>query len=87
MLDLKPVGFERFPPLVNPVKTRISGRGRDTPPIDEAKPVLPADPTEHDDRRERDHTFEKLYKLTVATRRELLLLSDDHPLNGPHPTD
>jgi hypothetical protein len=87
MLDLKPVGFERFPPLVNPVKIRISGRGRDTPPLDEAKPVLLANPTEHDDRRERDHTFEKLYKLTVDTRRELLLLSDDHPLNGSHPTN
>lgn len=87
MLDLKPVGFERFPPLVNPTKVRITGRGRDTPVVDQAKPLLPVNPTKHDDRRERDDTFEKLYKLTVDTRRDLLLLSDEHPLNGPHPTD
>lgn len=83
MLNFLAVGIERYPPLLNPILAPITGRGPDKEPPAEAKPVLPVNRANNDDRPARDGSQERLFKLTAETRRELLLLQEDLPFGGP----
>ena len=74
MLTPVPNGYERFPLLFNPIRVPAARRGRGNPTLVEAHPVLPVLPLNNDDRPVKDGALEKLFKLTVETRRNLLML-------------
>ena len=85
-----PTGFANVPIPVNPLRIR---RPR---PVDATSEPLDITPVGRTSRirapadRKTPRTYselESLYLLSVETRRALLELDENHPLNGPHPTD
>jgi|SaaInl7_135m_RNA_FD_contig_31_55893_length_390_multi_3_in_0_out_0_1 hypothetical protein len=81
MLSITPIGYERFAIPVNPIRVR---RPQPVPPRAEARRTEPMGPIQaalsRSDQKSRD-PLEPLYLLTVETRRTMLDLDPEHPLN------
>lgn len=87
MIGTAPVGYERLPLPVNPIQNRKTQLVSARPAPRQVEPLVPVQAvTDRPGRKARD-PLERLYLLTVGTRRSLLQLDLEHPLNGPHPTD
>ncbi len=85
-----PPGSANVPIPVNPIRVRRPRPAqRTSEPLDITPVGRPSRTRETADRKTpRTYSeLEALYLLSVETRRALLELDEDHPLNGPHPTD
>ncbi len=91
MFNITPIGFERFPIPVNPIQAPRVQPVAPKPATRRTEPLAPiraalGNNDGENDQKSRD-SLERQYLLTTETRRSLLDLDPDHPLNGPHPTD
>ena len=72
MLSITPVGYERFPIPVNPIQVRRPQPVTPSPAARRAEPTGPIRAALGDDDRQARESLERLYLLTVETRRSLL---------------
>ncbi len=84
MSNITPVGQERLFIPVNPSRPREVYSTAPHPKPRRIESLAPARATSR--RRDRGNT-EWFFLLSVETRRSLLDLDLEHPLNGPHRTD
>ena len=87
MLDaIAPIQGRYLPIPVSPIRpdeiehVELPTKDAGPAPIERIVPTVPV-------ARERNRTLESQYRLTQITRRALLEEQEEHPLNGPHPTD
>ena len=87
MIGPVPVGYERQPIPVNPIQYRKVKTVSSHAASRRAEPLAPARAISDQPGQNTRQPLERLYLLSVGTRRAMLDLDPEHPLNGPHPTD
>jgi len=87
IMDVAAVGLRSLPIPVSPLRpAEVEHIDIKAKPTVVVKPVQPVSETRGFlDRPKR--TFEQSLPLSAETRKALLQYQEDHPLNGPHPTD
>jgi len=87
IMDMAAVGLRNLPIPVSPLRpAEVEHIDLKAEPTATVKPVQAVSETRGFlDRPKR--TFEQSLPLSAGTRKVLLQYQEDHPLNGPHPTD
>lgn len=87
MSDIAPIGSEHQPIPVNPIRNRRIQRVAPKAAPRRAEPLARVRAVEEPPDKQKRDPEERFYRLSAETRRALLDLDPEHPLNGPHPTD
>ena len=87
MLSIVPIEYNSQPIPVNPIQYHKVGPVSALPAPRQVEPLVPIQAVSDRPGQNARQPMERLYLLSVETRRSLLDLDPEHPLNGPHPTD
>lgn len=87
MLSIAPIELSSQPIPVNPVQYHKVGSVSSRLAPRQVEPLAPVRAISDQPGQNTRHPMERMYLLSVETRRSLLDLDPEHPLNGPHPTD